>query len=556
MRRARLLQTGVAVVLAGGALAAFRAARVVERRLAAEVERAGAPLGLTAGRVRFGWWGPVRLEDVRLAGSGPQAATAEAVEVAWGLAGGRDPRSHVRSVRVCGLRAAPGGLSVEWPEASFSVVEWTRDEGRDRVRLRQAGSGGTVEGDWSAAARSGTLALAGLDLSAARVSWKGEPVLDPGRWSGRLTLRRQGERMESAGDLAGEGVRVALPRALGLGSGAYGAPTAAALGWDLWRERDAIEVRRASARLAGLELDGHGRLGGPGARDMDLELSGRSDLGAAFGTTGLVLPASLPALPPARLGEVTFAVAAHGPPGDPAALRVEPRLQFAPAPEAVRAFQFLRAPFRYVPDDAPGQAIQVGPGAPSFIALEEVPPLFVRALLISEDAGFFGHPGIDVAEIPVAWAENEERGTSARGASTITQQLVKNLFLSRDKSYGRKLTEAALALMVDAAVPKSRLLEIYLNVIEWGPGLHGLGPAADHYFGKAPPALTVKEMAFLICLIPSPVRYHQAHLAGHPGPGMDLLMANLLAKLHSVGALSDAEYDDAMEEELAFAPEG
>src|SRR5262249_54105904 len=156
------------------------------------------------------------------------------------------------------------------------------------------------------------------------------------------------------------------------------------------------------------------------------------------------------------------------------------------------------------------------------------------ALLLSEDAGFFGHPGIDVAEIPVAWAQNEERGERARGASTITQQLVKNLFLHKDKSYGRKLTEAALALMLDAALPKQRILEIYLNVIEWGPDLYGLGPAAAHYFGKTPAALTPKETAFLVCLIPSPVRYHQAHVAGHPGPGMDLLMANLLAKLQSV----------------------
>jgi penicillin-binding protein 1A len=260
-------------------------------------------------------------------------------------------------------------------------------------------------------------------------------------------------------------------------------------------------------------------------------------------------------LPLAHLGAASFALTLRGPLSDPAALKVEPRLEYESAPEAVRAFQYLRAPFRYTPDERPGQAIQVGAGAPSFVALAEVPPLFVRALLLSEDAGFFGHPGVDVAEIQVAWAENEERGESARGASTITQQLVKNLFLNKDRSYGRKLTEAALALVLDGALPKQRILEIYLNVIEWGPGLYGLGPAAGHYFGKAPFALTPKEMAFLICLIPSPVRYHQAHLAGHPGPGMELLMANLLAKLHSVAALGDAEYDDAMEEPLVFRPE-
>ncbi|HEV7498372.1 MAG TPA: biosynthetic peptidoglycan transglycosylase, partial [Vicinamibacteria bacterium] len=170
-------------------------------------------------------------------------------------------------------------------------------------------------------------------------------------------------------------------------------------------------------------------------------------------------------------------------------------------------------------------------------------------------AGFYGHPGIDVAEIPHAWATNLARGTSVRGASTITQQLVKNLFLSSDKSYGRKLEEAALALLVDAGLPKERILEIYVNVIEWGPSLYGLVPAARHYFGKTPGELTPREMVFLICVIPSPVRYHQAHASGRVGPGMDQLMANLLAKLRSVDALTDDGYFDALTEELRFRPE-
>jgi membrane peptidoglycan carboxypeptidase len=132
---------------------------------------------------------------------------------------------------------------------------------------------------------------------------------------------------------------------------------------------------------------------------------------------------------------------------------------------------------------------------------------------------------------------------------------VKNLFLSRERSYGRKMEEAALALLVDAALPKRRILEIYVNVIEWGPRLYGLVPAARHYFGKAPAALTPKEITFLVCLIPSPVPYHQAHLAGQAGPGMQNLMANLLAKLRSVNAIGEEDYAAALDEELRFAPE-
>jgi membrane peptidoglycan carboxypeptidase len=176
-------------------------------------------------------------------------------------------------------------------------------------------------------------------------------------------------------------------------------------------------------------------------------------------------------------------------------------------------------------------------------------------VLAIEDDGFYTHGAINVPSVFRAMVTNLVAGRVMQGGSTITQQLVKNLFLSKEKSYGRKMEEAALALLVDAALPKRRILEIYLNVIEWGPGLYGLVPAARHYFGKPPGALTPKEIAFLVCLIPSPVRYHQAHTAGHAGPGMEQLMANLLAKLRSVEALSADAFEAALAEELQFQPE-
>jgi membrane peptidoglycan carboxypeptidase len=306
--------------------------------------------------------------------------------------------------------------------------------------------------------------------------------------------------------------------------------------------------------MSGLDLEGHGRLDRASALRVDVDLLARSELAALFRTTGLALP---PPLGDVRgsFGTATLEVSLKGPPADPALLRIVPRLSFEPSAEAVSALRYLQGPFRYTPEGSPGTVIDVRHGAPDFVPLDQVPPLFVQAIVLSEDAGFFGHPGIDVAEIPVAWATNLDRGRTARGASTITQQLARNLFLSKDKSWGRKLTEAGLALVLDSAVPKQRLLEIYLNVIEWGPRLYGLGPAAQHYFGKSPSALTPKETAFLVCLIPSPVRYHQAHLAGQAGPGMEQLMANLLAKLRTTGALSEREYQSALAESLSFRPE-
>src|SRR4029079_9752729 len=129
-------------------------------------------------------------------------------------------------------------------------------------------------------------------------------------------------------------------------------------------------------------------------------------------------------------------------------------------------------------------------------------------------AGFYAHRGIDLAELPAAIVENWTRGGAFRGASTITQQLAKNLFLSREKRLGRKLRELSLALLLEAALGKQRILEIYLNVIEWGPDLYGLRPAARRYFHKEPAELTPRQMAFLVALIPGPIKYQRSFASG------------------------------------------
>ena len=558
--RVRPISVAVVAILAVAAVGAWLAARKVEREVALAVTRAGGEHGFTVREVRFSWLGPLRLDGVSSTDARHGRLTIDSVEVSWGLGGGSESRAHVRRLHLRAARLEHGPLVVEWPDADLDVLAWEKDGAGQRVRLRQHDSVGefalTVSPE-ATSAEPAVLSLASLDLSKARVSWGGEPILDPGRWTGRVSLARSGTRLESEGALSGEAVRLALPRTLGLGNGDYGVPTALTVDWSVLREGDSIEIRRAAARLGGLDVDGRGRLAQSDSdRRLDFELSARSDLGVAFETTGLPVPASLARVRRDRFGIASFDVSLRGPLADPAALQIVPRLRFESTPDAVEALQFLRRPFRYTPEGAPDVSLDVREGAADFISFGAVPPLLIRALLLSEDAGFWGHPGIDVAEIPVAWATNVERGTTARGASTITQQLAKNLFLSPDKTLGRKLTEAAMALVLDAAVPKARQLEIYLNVIEWGPGIYGLVPAARHYFGKAPYDLTPKEMAFLICLIPSPVRYHQAHAAGRLGPGMEQLTANLLAKLWSVDAIGDEEYARALNEVVVFRPEG
>jgi membrane peptidoglycan carboxypeptidase len=131
--------------------------------------------------------------------------------------------------------------------------------------------------------------------------------------------------------------------------------------------------------------------------------------------------------------------------------------------------------------------------------------------------------------------------------------LAKNLFLSRDKEVGRKLQELPITFLLESALGKDRILEIYLNIIEWGPDLRGLRPAARHYFACEPQALTPAQMAFLVAIIPGPIKYQSSLARGTPSPGLRVLIDNLLAKLRSVEAISEEEYRQALGETIVLA---
>jgi monofunctional biosynthetic peptidoglycan transglycosylase len=142
----------------------------------------------------------------------------------------------------------------------------------------------------------------------------------------------------------------------------------------------------------------------------------------------------------------------------------------------------------------------------TWIPLDRVSEDLVDAVIMGEDAGFFGHRGFDFHEIRRAFERNWDEGRTVRGASTITQQLAKNLFLSTERSYGRKIEEALVARRLEKALTKKRILEIYLNVIEWGEGIYGVEAAARDVLGKSAAGLDAAEGALLAAMIPSPLR--------------------------------------------------
>lgn len=143
----------------------------------------------------------------------------------------------------------------------------------------------------------------------------------------------------------------------------------------------------------------------------------------------------------------------------------------------------------------------------NWVTLREISSFGRWAIVLSEDWAFFQHEGIDVKQMKAALNEMmaEKR---FRGASTITQQMVKNVFLSEDRTVWRKIHEIILSQKVEKVLSKDRILEVYLNVIEFGPSVYGIKEASRHYFNKHPSALTPKEGAFLAMLLPSPKRYY------------------------------------------------
>jgi monofunctional glycosyltransferase len=134
-----------------------------------------------------------------------------------------------------------------------------------------------------------------------------------------------------------------------------------------------------------------------------------------------------------------------------------------------------------------------------------------RAVLVSEDDIFFQHKGVRVEDMQKAWERNQQQShrgaasrTALRGGSTITQQLAKNLFLSSEQNYFRKGQELVITGMLELMLSKQRLFEIYLNSVEWGEGIFGIGAASRHYYGIAPAALDLDQSAALASALPAP----------------------------------------------------
>ncbi len=154
-----------------------------------------------------------------------------------------------------------------------------------------------------------------------------------------------------------------------------------------------------------------------------------------------------------------------------------------------------------------------------WVPYEKISIHLKRALIAAEDAKFLEHDGFDMEGIEKALKKNEKKGKVVAGGSTISQQLAKNLFLSGQRSYLRKGQEAVITLMLEKMMTKRRILEIYLNVIEWGEGVYGAEAAARHYYRNSAANLTSYQAARLAAMVPRPSffekRPNSPYLARH-----------------------------------------
>ena len=204
--------------------------------------------------------------------------------------------------------------------------------------------------------------------------------------------------------------------------------------------------------------------------------------------------------------------------------------------------------------DGQQRTVDLREGSSTYTPLDQISPYMVAAVMTTEDGGFWKHKGFITSQFQAALKRNLEAGKIRLGASTITMQMVKNVLLSHERTLSRKLQELFLTWYVEQSLTKDRIMEVYLNVIEFGPGVYGVTRGAAHYFGKAPADLTPPEAAYLALMLPSPVRRHVNYCEGGLTPVFQAKMKRLLGIMNTRGRIDPDTYEQWKEGVITFDP--
>ena len=180
------------------------------------------------------------------------------------------------------------------------------------------------------------------------------------------------------------------------------------------------------------------------------------------------------------------------------------------------------------------------------VSYDQIPPMFVEAVLATEDRRFFQHSGVDIIGLTRASVELVKTGAKTQGGSTITMQVARNFFLTRKKSYMRKINEIMLAMNIDRALSKQKILELYLNTIYFGNRAYGVAAAADVYYGKTLDQLTLPEMAMLAGLPQAPSAHNPL---SNPIKAKER-RNHVLLRMYEEGIINEATYEEAIKTPL------
>ena len=186
----------------------------------------------------------------------------------------------------------------------------------------------------------------------------------------------------------------------------------------------------------------------------------------------------------------------------------------------------------------------VGPENPDYVPYTEISPHLVNSIMTTEDSNFFKHRGFIAREFRSALQQNLQRGYFRLGASSITMQMIKNVLLTREKTLSRKLQELFLTWHIEHSLTKERILEIYFNVIEFGPDIFGIARAARHYFGKSAKDLAPEEGAFFSSILPNPKKHYVLYCnkEGVVDARWFAYLKRIMTRSHERGRLTDAEF--------------
>ncbi|HEY0195391.1 MAG TPA: biosynthetic peptidoglycan transglycosylase [Kofleriaceae bacterium] len=405
------------------------------------------------------------------------------------------------------------------------------------IEVDPRGQAIAIQGDHLPLAAFAGLAPRGLELAGARAS-------------GALAAHRDGGKLVVDVDGALDGAAIDH-RVLAAST----VPLAGHVRGQLAISAEAITVPRAAIELGAARWTASGwwRRGQPASGQIDLALAPAActDLLAALPVElrgpldGIILGGALG-------GHVRLAVDLAAPEGDGVSLdaSITDGCRSEAEPPAADVGRLARTGDQGFAD---GSHARIGPGEPGYLALAQVPPHVPAAFVSAEDARFYDHAGFDMTQIARSLEIDLREHRLARGGSTISQQLVKNAFLSQRRSFDRKLQEAILTWRLEAKLDKPQILERYLNLIELGPHVFGVTAAARYWFDTTPRELTVRQAAFLAALTSEPSSMsRRVRRARGLDPDSAARLDTVLRAMHRDRRIDAAQVEAAKTQPLRF----